>query len=73
MSYLSDCARVYLPTGKFAHLLPPGDLPSGDSPALCYRRPLRLATWAGTGSQGEYERAASLPLCSWCQHLAVTR
>lgn len=70
MSYLGDCARVYVPTGKLAHLLAPGEPPSGDGESLCRKSPWASGSWSGTGSQGEYERAAELPLCSRCEYLA---
>jgi hypothetical protein len=72
VSYLGDCARVYGPHGKLAHLLSPADSPNSGYPgALCgVRRPL-FASWLGTGSQGEREKAAGLPLCSRCQYLAA--
>jgi hypothetical protein len=36
-----------------------------DATARCGYRP-HLAGWYGTGSQEEYEKAASLPLCKLC-------
>jgi hypothetical protein len=64
---IGDCTRVYAPHGKMAHLLPPGDRPSVGYPfTLCRRQPRLFGAWLGTGSQGEYDRAAELPLCSRC-------
>lgn len=63
-----DCTRVYVLHGKIAHLLPPGERPGvGYSRALCARSPALFGVWLGTGSQSEYDRAASLPLCSRCE------
>jgi hypothetical protein len=59
---LADYARLYAPRGKLAHLSPPwarGDV-------LCRDDPRALEDWLGTGSQDEYDRAASLPLCGRC-------
>lgn len=64
----TDRTRVYLLYGKMAHLLPLGESPNVGYPvALCRRQPALFATWLGTGSQTEYERAAELPLCSRCE------
>lgn len=66
---LAACTRVYSAHGKTAHLLPLGDSPNSGYPfTLCRRQPRLFTSWLGTGSQGEYERAAQLPLCSWCEH-----
>jgi hypothetical protein len=76
MTYIDDCTRVYGRHGVFAHLLAPGHRTEDDA-ALCGRMLWASKTyagtwnpWLGTGSQAEYERAASLPLCSMCEHRA---
>ena len=70
-SYAGQCARVYAPRGKMAHLLPPGDQPTaGRPPALCLLYPRLGTAWLGTGSQKEYEKAAALPLCGRCEAAA---
>jgi len=72
MSYLDDCARVYRPTGRMAHLLRPNDSPSVGYPqALCGMRNPLFSDWLGTGSQAEHERAAQLPLCPGCEQGAI--
>jgi hypothetical protein len=63
--------RVYTPYGKMAHLLPLGDRATAGYPvALCRRSPALFDSWLGTGSQGEYEKAAALPLCKRCKTAA---
>lgn len=53
----------YLPTGNRAHALQR----AGDMTALCGTAPTWFpGSWYGTGSQGEYERAAALPRCKRC-------
>ena len=65
-------ARVYARTGKIAHLLPCDASPSlGYAFTFCRRQPRLFASWLGTGSQAEYEKAGSLPLCSRCEHLSA--
>jgi hypothetical protein len=54
----ADTSRVYIPSGRVAHLTPQGTV------TLC-------GLWYpegfwGTGSQEEYERAESLTLCKHC-------
>jgi len=61
--------RVYAVHGKLAHLLRPGDVPASGE-AFCRRLPAWFG-WRGTGSQLEYEVAASLPLCSRCEYLSA--
>lgn len=62
-----DCTRVYALHGKMAHLLSPNESPStGYAFSLCHRQPRLFGVWLGTGSRGEYDRAAELPLCSRC-------
>lgn len=56
-------ARVYGKTGRFAHLVPLGEEPSGYVIVMCR---LGGRQWLGTGSQDEYDRAASLPVCGQC-------
>lgn len=62
-----QCTRVYLLTGRVAHLLAPGDSPSNSAATtLC-----GITSWPGhfrgTGLQGEREQAADMPLCQSCQ------
>lgn len=52
----------YLPDGRVVHAL---DKP-GDNTAWCGRWILPASQWLGTGSQREYEEAASLPKCGSC-------
>jgi hypothetical protein len=52
-------SRVYIPTGKVAHFTDQGTV------TYC-RLWVPEGLW-GTGSQEEYERAASLPICKKCQ------
>ena len=67
MSYAGNCARVYAPTGKRAHLLAPFDSPNAGYPvALCGLQPGLFGAWLGTGTQAEHERAAALALCAGC-------
>ena len=68
MSFADDCTRVYSRHGKMAHLLRPGAGPSFGYPAaLCRRQPRLFRSWLGTGSQDEYDQAASLPTCGKCE------
>lgn len=50
--------RVYLPKRKVAHLT--------DQGTISYCRIWSPGGFWGTGSQEEYERAESLPLCKTC-------
>ena len=61
-----EYTRVYTPHGQVAHLR----RPFGYSSILCPVVPAWPGEWLGTGSQREYEKAASLPLCAVCGHLA---
>ena len=70
MSYAEDCTRVYRPTGKVTHLLPPGDTASTGVESLCGIRNTFGRIWLGTGGQGEYDKAAALPLCGKCDAVA---
>lgn len=67
---LAGFPRVYATHGKVAHLLRPGGNPGGYPAALCGRSPSWFRGWLGTGSQGEHERAAALPLCARCKEKA---
>jgi hypothetical protein len=60
---MSDHGRVYFKRSRVAHLMPPGYLMGGST--LCGLQAWWKGTY-GTGSQDEYERAASLPLCQHC-------
>lgn len=68
MSPLKDgYTLVFLESGaKVSHVLPPNSSPNEYSRALCRREPTWPSLWAGTGSQGEYEKARILPLCIGC-------
>lgn len=69
-SYADECTRAYAPRGKMAHLLP-GTPQSGKyASTLCLRYPRPGASWLGTGSQDEYDKAAALPLCGKCDAAA---
>lgn len=65
----SDCTRVYLARGHTAHLLDPTVSTAWMelARALCGKRPHHRVEWRGTGSQDEYDRAASLALCTGCE------
>lgn len=65
--FADQCTRVYTPTGKRAHLLRPDISPNLRLAALCGGMP---RAWHGTGTQAEYEMAASLPLCRYCERVA---
>lgn len=56
--------RVYLRTGRVAHLL--NSSPQSVGGALCGRSPGFLESWLGTGSQTEHDLAQSLRLCRLC-------
>lgn len=60
--------RVYRPKGAYAHLVPEGQDPSGYLIVMCR---LGGKGWLGTGSQAEYEHAASLPVCGGCERQAA--
>lgn len=53
-------ARRYLPGGRVAHAVWPNH-----STAACGRY-ADVDDWRGSGTQDEYERAASLPPCRRC-------
>lgn len=53
---------VYRPTGRYAHFADTGDA-GGYCEVYCR---LGGTGWLGTGSQEQYERAASLPKCPAC-------
>jgi hypothetical protein len=64
-TYASQCTRVYTRRGKVAHLKAPfGTIANGRT--LCPVMPSWPDEWLGTGSQAEYDLAASLPLCKAC-------
>jgi len=70
--YAGQCTRVYALHGKMAHLLAPWESPNlGYAFTLCRRQPRLFTAWLGTGSQAEYERAASLPACEQCLRAAA--
>lgn len=57
----------YVPTGEELHALRTADNLCGHSSvAECGRAQWTCWAWHGTGSQNEYERAASLPKCPRC-------
>jgi hypothetical protein len=67
MTFADEHTRVYAPRGRIAHLLRPGGQPAAGRPlALCLLYPRLHTSWLGTGSQEEYDKAASLPLCGKC-------
>lgn len=58
---------VYLPSGaKVAHVLAPNFSPNEAAMAVCKRQPTWPDSWFGTGSQDEWEKARTLPLCVGC-------
>lgn len=67
--YADDCAKVYTPSGRVAHLRPPDYSITGAKPVLCPQS-LPWGGWLGTGSQAEYDRAAALPACKACIRVA---
>lgn len=73
MARLADCTRVYMPSAKTAHLVFADTSLDGAPRALCRIRPYLGRSWHGTGSQGEYERAAALPLCTRCAERVEAR
>lgn len=66
MSFADECTRVYTRSGTVAHLM----TPFATRGVLCHVMPEWPAGYLGTGSQREYEMAASLRLCKWCQRRA---
>jgi protein-tyrosine phosphatase len=62
---LADHGRLYLRRGSRAHLSPP--FGGGSRYVLCAAEPTWPGEWLGTGSQEEYDRAASLPICRHCK------
>lgn len=62
--------RVYTgPRGKVAHLIG-GGAPGFVSAAVCGLWAWSRSDWRGLGTQDEYDRAASLPLCKSCERKA---
>lgn len=58
---------VYLPYGSMAHILP---WVRTSEWALCHFVTPRFGqSWRGTGSQDEYDKAKSLPLCERCRQV----
>jgi hypothetical protein len=57
--------RFYLPRGTVAHYLA-DYLGQRSGRSLCGISVWLSENWLGTGSQREYEHAASLPLCKRC-------
>lgn len=65
-TYAEECTRVYTWTGRAAHLMPLYEYSIPLGRALCPVLPSWPDEWRGTGSQEEYDLAASLPLCKRC-------
>lgn len=61
-----EWTRVYRRGGKVAHLHSSGYRIACDDPAESVMPPPNDGSWLGTGSQDEYEKAASLRLCRTC-------
>lgn len=58
--------RVYTgPRGKVAHIIP-SSAAGYVSAAMCGLWAWSRSDWRGTGTQDEYDRADSLPLCKNC-------
>jgi len=64
-----ELERRYTRYGRVAHLLDPLEYSerTGTAAVLCGLWEWYVHSWLGTGSQAEYERAASLPVCKNCQ------
>lgn len=59
---------VYLPHSRVAHIRP---WTRTTESSLCgFVSPPLLDSWRGTGSQAEYDKAQSLPLCRRCKQAA---
>jgi hypothetical protein len=56
--------RVFMRTGRVAHLLSPSPQRVGGT--ICGRWPGFLESWLGTGNQSEHDRAQLMPLCQRC-------
>jgi hypothetical protein len=68
---IHDLPHVYTRAGRRAHLLAPSQSPNDpDIPAFCRIWPERDG-WLGTGSQDEWEKAASLPVCKDCLRVVL--
>lgn len=59
--------RVYLPTGKAIHLLPPASRGSATATALCGMFPAELDVWCGTSTRREWDKAAKGQFCQRCR------
>lgn len=57
---------VYGKTAKFTHILGPGKSANEASSAPCGAGATGIFLWLGTGSQDEYDKAESLPMCKRC-------
>lgn len=57
---------VYLEGGTRTHLLDDLLSPNEPNSVLCGRTPFWPSLWLGTGTQDEYERAETLPVCAGC-------
>jgi hypothetical protein len=61
--------RVYLDTGRKAHLVPHGRM-APQAAALCNLRPQGPQVWRGPGGgESKVARAQNLPLCVNCQRM----
>lgn len=58
----------YLRSGKVRHNVYPGPIENqaGIGVSACRAHELPIEEWYGTGSQTEYERAATMPTCKRC-------
>jgi hypothetical protein len=72
MSAYDEYERVYTPVGKVAHLISVNDWANHSIPhtAGCGWWAWGKEYWRGTGSQDEYEKAKSLPVCRRCSQAA---
>lgn len=64
--------RVYIFSGKVAHLLDSPSSPNSTVPALCGTTPPWFTYWMGTGSQMEINEAASRRLCLNCKKKSIS-
>lgn len=60
-------SRVYLPSGRVAHLLSGHHSPSSGWGAMCGAAPVYFGSWLGTGTYQEREKAEAMRLCKRCE------
>lgn len=67
--YADRCTRVYMLTGRKAHLLAPGISAKDNTAAALCGITCWPAYFRGAGEYGEREQAAVMPLCRNCEML----